>query len=140
MRCVEHETALNRPDKDGVTLRDIYTEKARRGSQAGRDLLRGPDYPWELAYLDDWSRTLVGRSGVSQFGIVPLSFTTIRDWSMLSGIQPTPQEVEALLVLDAIRIAQPRDAKETQAEDTGLGGTPVAKVTPWPTKTEKPNG
>jgi hypothetical protein len=138
VRYVEHVTALNRPDTDGVRLRDIYAEKARQGSRTHRDLLEGPPYPWELAYLDQWSMMLVGRSGATQFGIAPLSFTTIRDWADLTGNQPTPQEIEALLVLDAVRIASPIEPKkEEQVEDAGYGGTPVAKVAAWPTKKQE---
>lgn len=140
MHYVEHETALNRPDKDGVAMRDVYADKARQGSRQHKDLLEGPPYPIEVAYLDNWSRQLMGRSGVTQFGLAPLSPTVLRDWADLMGIRMMPQEVEAMLMLDSVRIATPKDAEPEQVEDAGYGGSPVAKVVAWPEPKQVSNG
>ena len=49
----------------------------------------------------EWSYALAGRSGMGAAGMAPLSYTTIRDWSVLTGNCPTAEEVGALLELDA---------------------------------------
>lgn len=35
-------------------------------------------------------------------GIIPLTYSTIADWAQLTGVRPTPGEIEALLVLDGV--------------------------------------
>lgn len=131
MRYVEHETELNRPNADGVTLREIYAEKVRRGDRGAQAMLDGPEYPIELAYLDRWSLELYGRSGFTPSGIAPLSYETLTHWSAWTGNVPSPMEVEGLFALDALRCAPPkRESVEQQAPDAPT----TAKVAAWPEK------
>ncbi len=88
---------------------------ARKGGKAGAyyaKQLHGPETPRALAYLREWLYQLVGRSGVGMSGANPLSYGTIADWSRLTGNRPTPDEVEALLYLDAVLRGEQRDAAE----------------------------
>ncbi len=50
-------------------------------------MLKGPEYPRELEYLRDWTTELHGKSGAAQFGLLPLSYTNLKAWSELKGIQ-----------------------------------------------------
>jgi hypothetical protein len=100
---VAHETDLNRTT-DGVSLRDVLTEKLRRGEPVGAQL-DGPDLPEPLFYLYEWSHELFGRSGVGPNGFAPLSYTTIRDWAILTGNDPSLDDVQALIRLDQTMLA-----------------------------------
>lgn len=71
--------------------------------------LDGPPVPDPVAYLLRWSYEVYGRSGVGMDGFAPLSFTTIRDWAVLTGRAIEPHEVQALLLLDAIRHHPPKE-------------------------------
>lgn len=126
MAYVAHETELDR-QTDGTSLRAIYEDKLRRGDTSVLPKLIGPDYPDELEYLNDWRLQLHGRSGVGMAGFSPLSYSTIADWSRLTGNEPTPDEVTALLRLDATMLA-PAPAETPTAE------TAPVDVRAWPTK------
>jgi len=88
---------------------------ARKGGKARAfyaEQLIGPAVPESLAYLRDWLFQLVGRSGVGMAGAAPLSYGTIADWARLTGNTPTPDDVEALLYLDAVLRGEQREAAE----------------------------
>lgn len=70
-----------------------------RGKQPA-SVLRGPTCPESLRYLYGWARELHGRSGVTQFGLAPLTYGTIESWSRLTGRTVSPTEVIALMQLD----------------------------------------
>lgn len=71
--------------------------------------LEGPAAPEPVQYLLRWSWEMYGRSGVSMDGVAPLSYTTIRDWAVLTDRAIDPHEVQALLVLDAVRRNPPKE-------------------------------
>jgi len=73
--------------------------------------LDGPPAPPALQYLLSWSWELHGRSGVGMDGYAPLTFTTIRDWAVLTEREIEPHEVQALLVMDAVRRNPPKTAE-----------------------------
>jgi hypothetical protein len=130
MDAVRHDADLDRRDpQSGTTRRAILEEKARRGDAFAPSQLAGPPYPDALLYLDEWSCDLYGRSGVGMGGFAPLSYTTIRDWAALTGNNPTPLEVTALMQLDAIRRAP-------EPEDAPPADVPLT-VAPWPTKRQE---
>lgn len=70
--------------------------------------LDGPPAPVALEYLLRWSWELHGRSGVGMDGYAPLTFTAIRDWAVLTEREIEPHEVQALMVLDAVRRNPPK--------------------------------
>ena len=72
----------------------------------------GPPAPDALGYLLRWSWEVYGRSGVSVDGFAPLTFTTIRDWAVLTGREIDPHEVHALLTLDAVRRNPPQETDD----------------------------
>lgn len=102
---MRNEAALEAVQKDGATARAHLLALARRGKLDADDAARldGPPYPAALRYLDEWSQALFGRSGVGMHGMAPLSYSTIADWARLMDVTVQPHEVEALLILDAIR-------------------------------------
>ncbi len=112
MDFVAHETVLDR-ETDGTTLRAIYQEKARRGDGMARRALQGREYPEDVRYLDMWRMELHGRSGVGMSGPAPLSYSTITAWSALTGNEPTPDDVRALLRLDAAMFATEIEEAQT---------------------------
>lgn len=72
----------------------------------------GPEMPEALRYLYDWARDLHGRSGIGPHGLNPLTYTTIADWSRLTGTTVYPHEVQALLALDAVMLHPPKPKDE----------------------------
>ena len=99
---MRYEVQLSRKAPDGSDQRAHWEAAARRGNQDAIDRLTEPPFPEELRYLWDWSRELAGRSGTTGMGdFAPLSFSTIVDWATLMDVQPTPLEVDALLLIDA---------------------------------------
>jgi len=55
-----------------------------------------------MLYLMEWAYALCGRSGATMAGIAPLGYSTIAEWARLMNLDPSPLEVQALLVLDAV--------------------------------------
>lgn len=102
---------------DGHAQRTHMEQRVRRlldqgkASEAERAQaeIDGPDAPDCLAYLLRWSDELYGRSGFTMDGLAPLTYTTIADWARLTGREPEPFEVEALLTLDATRRHPPEE-------------------------------
>ena len=113
---------------DGSGYRATLELSAARGNAEARRALQEPECPEPVQYLVEWAYQLVGRSGEGMNGVAPLSYACVDAWSRLTGIEPTPDEVAALLVLDhAIRHPEP---------------TPVVvrDVVPAPAWPEKSNG
>lgn len=98
---------------------------ASRGNHAAIEALRSPGYPESLGYLLLWAYALHGRSGAGPGGLAMLSYSEIHAWSALTGIVPSPDEVEALIALDAALL----DPSAPQPEQT------VPKAPPaWPVR------
>lgn len=111
-----HEAFLDSPVKDSKgavmgTHRSHYEKAAAKNNSAGARaramLYDGPQLPDALDYLLEWSRDLHGKSGVGPHGYNPLTYTTIADWSRLTGTTVHPHEVEALIRLDAVFLNPP---------------------------------
>lgn len=108
MDYVTHEARLNKPAKDGTAERAHLEPLAAKGNARAIALLQGPPLPEALSYLYDWSVELHGKSGFGQHGgVLPLTYTTIADWSRLTGTEVRPDEVRALMLLDAIWLNPP---------------------------------
>lgn len=129
MQVVAHETALDAVT-DGVSLRAIYQEKARRGDASASAMLTGPEYPDELGYLHLMALELHGRSGIGQFGFAPLSYTTIKHYGELTRTTFSDEEVRGLIRLDGAMF--PVAAESTPKEEPET--SPVVRA--WPTKKE----
>jgi hypothetical protein len=125
MQYAKHEAELNTPDKDGVTLRAHLEERQRRGLPTP-ELDSPPELPEELSMLYGFALELRGRSGVGQYGYAPLSYSTIADWSHLTGWRLEPREVEALVRIDsALDYRPPSESEKPEIKE------PV-KIAPWP--------
>lgn len=57
-----------------------------------------------MRYLLQWSDALFGRSGFSMSGISPLSWTTLDAWARRTRIEPDAEDIDALFLLDAVRL------------------------------------
>ena len=81
-------------------------------TQAALAELQGPDSPECMEYLLGWSNELHGRSGVDMSGLSPLTYTTVDAWARLTGRDPQPHEVDALMVLDRVRRHPPAEVSD----------------------------
>jgi hypothetical protein len=77
---------------------------ARHGDATAQAALEddGPECPETLEYLKEWAYTLNGRSGEGMNGYARLTYSTITGWAQWTGNSPSPADVEALFLLDAI--------------------------------------
>lgn len=89
--------------------------------------MRGPEVPESHAYLRDWLYQLIGESGVGMAGLLPLTRRAILDWRELSGIDPTPDEVDALRYLDHVY-------RSAVAEHAGKAIKPDANMPSMPNR------
>lgn len=128
LEYARHEAILNMPDKDGLPARETYKAALKHGSREAAEMLEPREMPEGFEYLYDWSTQLIGRSGVGMSGLLPLSFTEIASWSILTGNTPTPDEVNALLALDSV-MRHPETKKKEEPEEQKM--TPVAA---WPVR------
>ena len=105
MDYARHHAELSSRTGDGTDMRAYLEASAQRGNADALRRLEGPDFPDSLEYLWLWALELHGRSGVGMAGLAPLTYTTVRDWSLLTGNRPDPIEVSALMQLDsALRV------------------------------------
>jgi hypothetical protein len=129
MLYAAHQSELDHPDKDGVTRRALLTERVRKGMPGAQELLEsGPQLPKDMEHLYGYATELVGRSGMGQFGVAPLSYTTLRDWQALTGIALEPDEVTALMRLDSVIRNPPRETEVKPEPDT------PRELPAWPEK------
>ena len=86
---------------------------AKKGSEAARAALDGPECPESLAYLLTWSRQLFGRSGVGMNGHSPLTWETLDAWARWTGNVPDREDVDALFVINSVMLFPdlPKDAE-----------------------------
>lgn len=76
---------------------------ARRGHRPAIDRLRNPHpYPFELRYLHEWLLELHARSGFSETGVNPLTWSTVHAWASHTRRSPDPAELQSLFALDAV--------------------------------------
>jgi hypothetical protein len=104
MRYAAHEARMRQPaDKEGkVSTRRALQATARRGVSSAAKLLTGPPFPESIDYLWDWFRELDRARTHSMNGPDPLTYQAIDAWARLTGREPAPHEVDALLSLDAV--------------------------------------
>ncbi|MFH1603815.1 MAG: hypothetical protein ABIH03_07905 [Pseudomonadota bacterium] len=122
-----HVAELGRLAVDGTPQRDHWEAAARAGNADAALKLTPPDYPDCVGYLWEWVLELHGRSGVTMAGLAPLTYETVAAWAKLRGVRPTPEEVAALLVLDAELCAGSAPERKKAQEE------PKAQR-PWPTR------
>jgi hypothetical protein len=96
------EAECSKPGPDGVPQRDTWEAAAARGNVQAQRKLDSAELPDCLAYLWGWFLELYGRSGAGMAGLLPLSYTEVDAWARLTGNDPNPLEVEALMLLDAV--------------------------------------
>jgi hypothetical protein len=127
-----HEARMSVPNEDGVTLRSMQEERARRGLPGAQEALDGPLFPTDLEYLYGYASELVGRSGHGMSGLAPVSNREIEAFERLHGITLEPFEVEAIYRLDGVMRNPP---KEEEVKQESPKPVPVAA---WPER--KKNG
>jgi hypothetical protein len=94
----EYHFKLDRPRKDGSTLRN-HLQSAQR--QSGRDLFADePRCPAAFRHLTQWFNELHCARGSSGFGPNPIQYVDIAAWAALTGREPSPEEVAAIVRID----------------------------------------
>jgi hypothetical protein len=81
----------------------VLDTKLEQRIDALEEQLYGPTMPYCMQYMVRWLDEVHARSGLGMEGVAPLSYDTIAKWAMLTGRDPMPHEVDALLMLDAVR-------------------------------------
>ncbi len=107
MHAIAHEARMQMrvdpKNPESMTNAQSLAGLAAKGIDSARVALEEPRYPACVEYLRAWSQRLFGRSGATMDGVAPLSDVAIAAWRLNTGHQPTPDEVDALMLLDAVR-------------------------------------
>lgn len=106
--------------KAGVAQREHLEALLTSGNAAARakaaKMLKGPKCPEEFAYLREWLYQLYGRSGVGGMGdTAPLSWREIHAWAEFHGLRPSPDELDALMLLDSVLRKATSESREQDA-------------------------
>jgi hypothetical protein len=99
-----HVATMSTPDEKGNAQREHIRGLVRMGKATDdhRRLLAGPLFPESLAYLWEWHLELARARTVGMNGPDPLTYQAIDAWARLTGREPWPHEVAALLSLDLV--------------------------------------
>jgi hypothetical protein len=99
-----HVAVMQQPAGQGFAQREHLLGLVRRGIATDEQLKRldGPPFPEVLRYLWEWHEELVRTRTVGMTGVDPLTYPTIDAWARLMDRELIPDEVEALLQLDAV--------------------------------------
>jgi len=71
-----------------------------RAGRKPRSALDGPDIPIELVYLWNWFMEIARTRAYNEVGPQPIGYVDVLAWATLTGREPRPHEVMALLDLD----------------------------------------
>lgn len=122
MEYARHEARMNAMPpgtssdaKDRTSIRGHLQKLARRGDPTATRALEGPAFPEAVDYLWQWARSLHGRCGAGMGGLLPLSHTEIRAWRENMRVEVLPQEVDAIIAIDAVM----RYPDESEVKDDG---------------------
>lgn len=85
----------------GATQRDHLLAAAKRGHLEAIKALDGPYFPEVVGYLYAWFMQLNNGRRIGVNGPERITYADIYAWSVLTGNNPQPQEVEALMQVDA---------------------------------------
>lgn len=103
---MRHEAQLNAPasakDPTLGTMRVHLESAAARGSALAIARLEGPEPPEDLLYLLEYAEELARGRRYSVNGPEPIGWTDIHAWAQLTGRHPEPDEVHAILLIDAV--------------------------------------
>lgn len=97
-----HESRLRQPAKDGTPVRVHLEGAAARGLASAIKALEGPECPDALEYLWSWFQELERVRTFGAHGPDPITYQQIEAWARLMNRRPTPDDVQGLLMLDAI--------------------------------------
>lgn len=99
----EWNASMNRMEGD-ATVREHLEAVAAKGrgpsAEKAKATLTPPAFPEALAYLWSWWLDLCAARPEGQHGLAPLTYTDLHAWASLTGAEPTPWEVSALLSID----------------------------------------
>ena len=101
--AARHQARLAKTDDKGVPARTHLERRAERGDRIGleaREQLRGPEMPQALEYLWEWFLELNASRSVGMHGLAAITYQDIDAWARLTGREPDPLEVQALMQLD----------------------------------------
>lgn len=138
---VAHHASASRPQSDGTTLYDLWSEKARRGDSEAAVLLDGPPFPDTLGYLHQWFGELSNARGMGFTGPAAITYQDVDAWARLTDQHPAPHEVAALFAIDAAwrgaLVPERKQAAPIAASDEPKALQPVKA---WPVKKPQSTG
>ena len=100
MEAARHFFTLERRGADGVTLR-AKLEHIASTTKRRPAALDGPEIPPQAAHVFGWFIELNQGRRSNGFGLDPLGWGDIRDWSALTATELRPYEVRLLKRLDS---------------------------------------
>jgi len=97
----EHQFGLNKPDQNGITLRE-HLEQVERQTGKTLEELQGPEFPFPLSNI--WSAfiDLSSTRGQGFSGPLHITYNEIKAYMELTGTELRPWEVEVIKGLDRV--------------------------------------
>jgi len=85
--------------------------------------LEAPPLPLEYSHVVDWFEDLDGVRNYTMAGAQPISYTEIAAWALLKEVDPTPDEVQLLRMLDITQLntLAKHQAKEIEKSEKASG-------------------
>lgn len=96
----KREFELDAPQEDGSRLRD-HAQSILKATGQMPEEYQSLKPPEAVIHCWHWFIELNRTRASNGFGQNPISYTEIVSWSQLTGVDPEPLEVQAIMALDA---------------------------------------
>jgi hypothetical protein len=121
MRFAAWYGCMCKPDSEGVTPRDSYAQRARRGDPLAQLYYEGPPVSRRAHYLWDWTLQLRQWAGVIPMGGLGPIGPAIDPWSRFTGHVPDPDELSVLFAIDGVLRHPPESVTLTLPDEDADG-------------------
>lgn len=112
IEAVAHEGRM-RELQDGGKPARVHMENLVRQGRKTQDELDGPPVPDALEYLYRWLMELDRARDFGMSGPKLFTYPQVESWARLTGRDPEPHEVEALMHLGTVLLHPPPVEQET---------------------------
>lgn len=102
---LSHQIKLDKTDQNGVSYRE-HLKQVEKNTGDRPDDLDGPPFPNNVSHIWSLFIELSGTRPVGFSGPLPITYTEIKSYCDLSGIEIRPYEVSAIKYLDNIFIKE----------------------------------
>ena len=96
---MEHQVELNKTDQNGISFRDHYMQVERQTGKRPIEL-EGPEFPRKMSHIWSVFSALSSTRPMGFSGPLPITYTDIKNYCDLYGIELEPRDLDAIKRLD----------------------------------------